>query len=678
MIKAPYNFVPLNESVFLPGWADLISHDLPFKNGFSGHIDIEIKALSPIFIKDGQAVSYDTENNREIHEFAQLPKEDGRYFIPATTLKGAIRNVLEAMSFGKMNRVNNAHFSQRDFSMRQEYTLLNRKDYQPNIRMGWLKSYKGPHGEPITIIRTTPTKENELAKDHRIDQDDIDPDIYKGLNSYNYKNKELASGYNNNSGTAKYNKLFEKESNKSPINHPILKRGNRIIVMTGQTGPSNKKGNNYGCKSREFLFPDPWAFDGTPQENTQYTDHPIGEGQLATFLSAYDKAKMEELNKDGSTWEYWKPYFKKGEFIPVFFVLDSKEEVAHFGLSMLYKLPYTYSVHDLIKRLDGDLIQDHSPDLAECIFGYITSDKPELKGRVQFGHAVATNKIEPSDKYLHKVLGSPRASFYPYYIRQKLDAEGDLERGHTMRTYNNKDAQINGRKRYPVHKRYNENLGNAAKGQEKVATSFRPLAANKEEPAIFISRIHYHNLRPEELGALFSALTFHGNEMDCRHSIGMGKALGLGKCQLLVQEAIFIEDGNNYPINKEGFMGEFEAVMNTFLGKDRKWADSPPVVELLNMAWEEGQHKNLKLQHPKTNLTENKQNNRSNREKKDNEFVVIKAGKRDKRNDIFIPKSGLPRFSKMLDQRKNIIPDPTILKQLPFDLLKKLKTDLSL
>ena len=55
MITAPYNFVPLNEKIFYPPWAseDILKniHDVPFKDGESGVIEVEITAKSPIFIK---------------------------------------------------------------------------------------------------------------------------------------------------------------------------------------------------------------------------------------------------------------------------------------------------------------------------------------------------------------------------------------------------------------------------------------------------------------------------------------------------------------------------------------------------------------------------------------------------------------------------------------------------
>ena len=89
MITAPYNFVPLNKEVYTPYWADLVSHDIPFEDGESGEIDITITAKSPIFIKDSK--------NKE--EFCN---HNGQYYIPSSSIKGMVRNVLEIMSFSKL------------------------------------------------------------------------------------------------------------------------------------------------------------------------------------------------------------------------------------------------------------------------------------------------------------------------------------------------------------------------------------------------------------------------------------------------------------------------------------------------------------------------------------------------------------------------------------------------
>ena len=59
-IRAPYNFVPLSDKVFFPDWADQISHDIPFSDGVSGFITFDMKAMTPIYVRNGHT-KWDTE-----------------------------------------------------------------------------------------------------------------------------------------------------------------------------------------------------------------------------------------------------------------------------------------------------------------------------------------------------------------------------------------------------------------------------------------------------------------------------------------------------------------------------------------------------------------------------------------------------------------------------------------
>ena len=116
-IKAPFNFVPLSEKVFFPDWADQISQDIPFSDGLSGTIELKITAESPIFVRNGHNREDKEAKNADYKSFSKTP--DGKYFIPGTSIKGAIRNVLEIMSFGKMSKVADNRYSIRDLQLKE-------------------------------------------------------------------------------------------------------------------------------------------------------------------------------------------------------------------------------------------------------------------------------------------------------------------------------------------------------------------------------------------------------------------------------------------------------------------------------------------------------------------------------------------------------------------------------
>ena len=106
VIKSPYNFVPLNSDVFIPEWNNLVSQDIPFKDGEDGIIRFTMTNLTPIHISQGKK-----KDASHISVSCHIDEEGGkRYFIPATSIKGMIRSVAEILSFSKLNIYNDDYF----------------------------------------------------------------------------------------------------------------------------------------------------------------------------------------------------------------------------------------------------------------------------------------------------------------------------------------------------------------------------------------------------------------------------------------------------------------------------------------------------------------------------------------------------------------------------------------
>lgn len=115
-ITAPYNFVPLNEKVFYPSWSEQVTQDLPFSDSEDGVIEVKLKNVSPLFTRDGAL---------EKHS-AHIMGKDGKrhYFIPGTTIKGMLREIVEIMSFGKMQE--DKDFQNRWFGYRDVANRMNK------------------------------------------------------------------------------------------------------------------------------------------------------------------------------------------------------------------------------------------------------------------------------------------------------------------------------------------------------------------------------------------------------------------------------------------------------------------------------------------------------------------------------------------------------------------------
>jgi hypothetical protein len=232
--------------------------------------------------------------------------------------------------------------------------------------------------------------------------------------------------------------------------------------------------------------------------------------------------------------------------MPVFFITDTQGETTRInamGLALMFRLPYNATPDQLAdKQQQPRARQEKFLDLAECIFGR-SVESNSLRGRVHIEtfegmKGACQERSEP----VTTVLNSPKPTFYPNYLEQPIardqdgrhDPSGHLAAGASYSTWMDDGengrpaARIRGWKRYatspdtaPISWPYPPMRNN--RPNLDVATRFRPLNAG----AKFRGRIHIHNLRRVELGALLWAITWGGNDA-LRHRLGMAKPLGFG------------------------------------------------------------------------------------------------------------------------------------------------------
>ncbi len=549
-IKSLYNFVPLNENVFFPKWGNFVNHDVPFKDAKSGKLNLTITTETPIFIRGGGQKDRDEHDNAVTLLF---PKKDDRYFIPGSSIKGMLRSVLEIMSFGKLNQFNKdeKRSSVRDMNNKDLYDLL----YNVNdLKMGWLVKNGTGNPSPFKILDVGYLGNlrfpgNPISVTHRT------LGLGNQLDEF-INTKDLGRKY------AIYNSIHHDSATN------FLSHTNPVIVIT----------SNINGKRNEFKFDNPNLF---------INSYHISQGQFDDFDLKYHT--KDEIN---GNWEFWKGKLKNGKHVPVFFRVDEDDQLIDFGLTVLYKMLYRYTAKDLIKKFQPDC-DSHTFDLTECIFGSIENEKA-LKGRVSIAPAFITSNINEAELPIkEKILGSPKKSFYPFYIKQDVYNDGELLRDHTNANAtvpyktlmdfdidkNNNDeypaSEISGRKRYPVHTVIQEELGDVNstnEENEKIKIKFKPLP----ESTVFNTDLHYHNLRPVELGAILSAISFH-NTPDCKHNIGMAKPLGYGRINIEIKGMDITE--------QKGYMWLFEQQMDNFLENKPNWLQTEQIKELCTIAY---------------------------------------------------------------------------------------------
>jgi CRISPR-associated protein (TIGR03986 family) len=605
-IPSPYNFVPLSDFVYFPEWAESVSHDVPFSEGISGELEVEVTAKTPIYVRNGD--NWKDENSKQelsYREFFRLT-QNGDYMIPGSTFKGMLRSIIEIASFGKMQRIDDDRYSIRD---------LNFKPYQN--AMAHKKTRTGAGIEPASL--NFKPYQNAMAHVSQrsivskvksgwlIEKEDkwfLTPCLYAKVGQSDlekYSGDEIEIGRIKESAVAKYKKWEGKKqlSIKASLDrvekdyphgkgHFRYRKATNLgkgtqegtIVFTGQPNPRVDKNGNPKPKTKriDFVF-----FEDSPKSI------PIPNQLREDFEFIHSDDKENPLEE----WEFWKTKMQQGQRIPVFYLEDDKGELASMGLAMMYRLAYKLTIGDAIKNTSYDHFLS-KPDLAELIFGYVNDNNEALRGRVHIGHLVAQNK--PSLLPLvTTILGNPKPTYYPNYICQD-EEKGILKEGEEYKTLLDEGSQIRGWKRYPVRKDGFKPFAPPppmvkGKTNEDVATHFKPLPSE----STFKGKIRFHNLRPEELGAVVWALTWGGNEK-LRHSIGMAKPYGFGSVQIKITS-------KEEEIKLDSVCKAFTDLMQRRLQEERKldWQSSAQIKLLLAMADPEAKPE-MKLEYPRLEM----------------------------------------------------------------------------
>ena len=566
-ISAPYNFVALSDFVVRPDWADQVSHDVPFSDGLSGTLTLRIEAHTPLFIRG--STGGDTP--------FQLP--DGKYAIPGTSLRGMLRNVVEIASFGRMDRVTEARYGVRDLSNagRTVYGAhltkkLSHNSYEARSRAAWLVEDQdgGWRLQPVPYWRV----EADLIEQFARTPNALRPrgksmvERYKSVarvvdRDIGFIGDDKPLDHQHSNGVRlRYRKVSRLERDPTPG----LRTGR--IVLTGKPSPR---------KHMDFVF----AVEGTGKSIA--VPKPLRED--FKFIHRKGQEKHGGDDDPNEEWKYWQQKLRAGERVPVFYLLDNARALRSFGLAMMFKLAYKNTPRDLARRQQAKLDPDErSPDLASLLFGHVTTHESDssretvaLKGRVSVRNAVASGAPKPGAP-VSGVLGSPKPSYYPSYVRQSPRDNPAFDRGKVSgpyKTYMDDDAKLRGWKRYPIRSA----VGGLPAGGENVQTSFRPLPAG----STFESEVHLHNVRPAELGALLWALDF-GARPECRHALGQARPFGFGTVSLSIDSAE-LKTADGVLASDDVLEAAREAYadyMNEQL--DGLWSTSEQVVELVAMA----------------------------------------------------------------------------------------------
>jgi CRISPR-associated protein (TIGR03986 family) len=479
-VTAPFRFARIPRKVYTPAWGQLVSHDVPFKDGISGEIGLEIIARSPLIV--GGARGKPPQDDAT--EVWPCTTPDGtKWTIPGSTLQGMVRSILEVAAFGKLGpNVANQRFGLRDISGSATGKAL----YQPRVttgrgtrddpfrplpQPGWLVRRRDgtkwvvrchtarPHGNRILALCGA-AQDSQL--DHvlksRSDAEKRSKAILgarkaathagsPGLECHALLGGEQPHLHNRPWGPQyiKYEKCIL-TATAQPASVPVT------LVMTGKSAA----GYGSGQKKREFAFYGPArpAVAAATDLEAAFGGKvlPVTSRAWADFMLIHEPDTGRNAARNPN-WDYWKPEFEAGNPVPIFY-LEEKGEVVALGTAQMFKLAMSLSSHDALAHSSADHVTEAGDyDLPSLIFGGTGGEKGQpfrhnLRRRAAFD--TATGPIvrldpPPNDSagragtfetamgpdvrpdHRHRIDGrdpdvrilmSPKPSYFPIYVRQ--------------------------------------------------------------------------------------------------------------------------------------------------------------------------------------------------------------------------------------------------------------------
>lgn len=472
--RAPYNFVPLNNSLVL---ADNLPrkgiHGNYLESRCTGFIECELETLTPIYIR-GSLTKKEVKVQKQAKEKSDFFSPAKKIRIPGSSLRGMVRNLLEVTSWGKFGFFEEKNLYFRAFagsskSLREEYS----NQMKPEDEISGNSIYKMSAGY--------------LVKD--------------GFNYLIYPAEIDSCGkqFSNIGIEESETKIKDLGKERRYFNYYKLLDDYNIVV----SGKMDNKKNDW------IINP----INRNPENQIKIPEEDIVNYKLdeSRGKNVPNLLKLCEDNNE----------------IPCFYVEWTDNEIKYrvsFGHTALFRISYHKSIGEHIPLNNTE--NKSKFDFANAVFGSTLEergslDKSSLAGRVFFEDAFL---LDPTENPIMRE-GTPQVLLGPKPTSIQLYLEQTENNKDTLKNYND-EVRIRGNKFY-WHKSglYWEADRNSISKNKNILTRIKPVKPHTK----FKFKIRYENLTENELGALLFILKLPEG---CAHKIGMGKSLGFGSIKI--------------------------------------------------------------------------------------------------------------------------------------------------
>lgn len=537
----PYNFIPFPKKVIYryDKFENLPSHGFQENNKLkSGCIEYTVESKSPLFIGSGN------------QEFFNI---DGEYMIPGSSIRGRVRTNAEILSYAKPQFIGEQTFWYRALAdkskkLNKEYieNLKNKNRLEDNksledvVQAGYLIK-KGNRYEITPAKKDNKNRYFQRVGESRLRKMSINNEnkesifMYKNMdwgeiNALKRDRKNEKTQYNKDQITRKIDNILRDNKKAYRYDSNAFKPySQKVWYITDETGTvvdissisheNWKRGHlanssNLGNKQVHYLI------FGDSSESLIVPRTVISNFSVNVEYRNNQEKNLYEINKD---------FNEK----PVFYKINSKNEVEVIGFTPYLKIPYKNSILSGVRFENSD---NEKVDYVQAMFGMTetTSDKNKTrnyKSRVIFDNLKLETAAAPNDEYKLPLM-NPKPTSFQLYLKQNSDDLKDLV------NYNNQ-FELNGYKFYYL--KNNHHLPSETLTGDYIST-IKPL-----EDVKFRGKVYFKNLNDDELGLLLTALEPFKNSLD---NLGQGKPFGFGKVKITVEKLLMDQNKN---INKKSY-----------------------------------------------------------------------------------------------------------------------------
>ena len=514
----PYNFVSLGES------SKAERHEVK-KGKFSGKIKCSLKNLTPLFIGGNEDKERTlVEEVEECHE-----TKDGKecykvtkYMIPASTIKGELRNIIEVLTRSCIKNVEDERLIYRAgaFKLKEK-------------KFGIIKTL--PNGKNDGIIEGADVIriERELAiskvKSLKKIGGKNNTKDYEGFYEI-YVNKNKVNNYKANPESYKYDKKIDEEKDYEILIDRIAGCMEKSILWIGTEFPRRKKGEKLPTYAK-ILVPNKKRYKFSAEE---YND-------LKILIEERNNSKkplyVDEIKKDD----------------PIIFKVDRNDRAINLVFSEIPRLRYKCSPLDLIPEKFKPCINKEKLCFACRVFGTIGDNSKSkennndsknesfaISSRIFITDALSLDtRDEKKEKELDRLrsLGEPHPTLLGFYLKY-----GDYDKRYDKGKY-----EIRGRKFYWHHTKKIEAGKNWENYRNSIETKNHDNTNSKiyflEPLQKFEFEIDFKDLTEKELGILLYSIEVE--EGKSLHKLGKAKAYGFGSCEIKIDKCL-IETEKKY------------------------------------------------------------------------------------------------------------------------------------